>query len=78
MRIIPICYSAAFIGWRKRELQAIDIKIRKLFTIYGELHPKSHVHKLYIPKKEGGRGLISIENCVELARKCMFMEMWKD
>ena len=27
-------YSAAFISWRKSELQAIDRKTRKLFTIY--------------------------------------------
>ena len=49
------------------ELQAIDKKTRKLFTIYGALHPKSDVDRLYIPRKEGGRGLISIEDCVDLA-----------
>ena len=37
-----------------------------MFTIYGALHPKSDVDRLYIPRKEGGRGLISIEDCVEL------------
>ena len=36
-------------------------------TIYVALHPKSDVYRLYIPKKEGGRGLISIEDCVGLA-----------
>ena len=60
-------YSAAFVSWRKSELQAIDRKTRKLFTIYGVLYPKSDVERLYIPRKEGGRGLISTENCVELA-----------
>ena len=35
--------------------------------MYGALHPKSDVGWLYIPRKEGGRGLISIEDCVELA-----------
>ena len=40
-----------------------------MFTIYGALHPKSDVDRLYIPRKEGGRGLISIEDCVELAIK---------
>ena len=59
-------YSAAFASWRKSELQAIDRKTRKLFTIYGALHPKSDVDILYIPRKKGGRGLISIEDCVEL------------
>ena len=38
-----------------------------MFTIYGTLHPKSDVDRLYIPRKEGGRSLISIEDCVELA-----------
>ena len=60
-------YSAAFVSWRKCELQAIDRKTRKLFTIYGALYPKSDVDRLYTPRKEGGRGLISVEDCVELA-----------
>ena len=59
-------YSAAFVNWRKSELQTIDRRTRELFTIYGALHPKSEVDK-YIPRKEGGRGLISVEDCVELA-----------
>ena len=40
-----------------------------MLTIYGALHPKSDVDRLYIPRKEGGRGLISIEDCVELATR---------
>ena len=60
-------YSAAFVTWRKRELQTIERKTRKLFTIYGALHPKSDVGRLYIPREEGGIGLISTEDCVELA-----------
>ena len=62
-------YSAAFVSWRKSELQAIDRKTRKLFTIYGAPYPnpKSDVGRLYIPRKEGGRRLISIEDCAELA-----------
>ena len=53
-------YSAAFVSWRTSELQAIDRKTRKLFSIYGALCPKVDVDRLYIPKKEGGTGLISI------------------
>ena len=60
-------YSAAFVSWRKCELQAIDRKTRKLFPIYGGLHTKSNIDTLYIPRKEGARGLIAIEDCVELA-----------
>ena len=32
-------YSVAFVSWTKSELQPIDRKTRKLFTIYRELHP---------------------------------------
>ena len=60
-------YSAVFVSWRKSELQAIDRKTRKLFTIHGALHPKSEIDRLYIPRREEGKGLISIEDCVELA-----------
>ena len=37
-----------------------------MFTIYGAILPKSDVDRLYIPRKEGRRGLISVEDCVEL------------
>ena len=45
-------YSTAFVSWRKSERQDIDRKTGKLFTIYGALHPKSDVDRLYIPRKE--------------------------
>ena len=54
-------YFAAFVSLRKSELQGIDRKTRTLFTLYGALHPKSDVYRMY---KEGGRGLISIEDCI--------------
>ena len=44
-----------------------DRKTKKLFTIYGALHPKADVDRLYIARKEGGRGLIFTKDCVELA-----------
>ena len=34
------------------ELQARDRKTRTFFTIYGALHPKSDIDRLYIPKKK--------------------------
>ena len=45
-------YSAAFAGWRKSEMHAINRKTRKLFIIYGALHPKPDVDRLYISRKE--------------------------
>ena len=62
----PLRYSAAFTSWRKCGLQAVDRKTRKLLTIYGRSHQKSGVGRLHIPRKDGGRCLIAIEDCVEL------------
>ena len=39
-------------------------KSRKTMTMYGGLHPKSDVDRLYMKRKEGGRGLIGVERCV--------------
>ena len=58
-------YSAGIIKWRKEDLQVMDRKTRKLMTIHGALHPKSDVDRIYIPRKEGGRGLLSVQDCVE-------------
>ena len=48
-------------------MQPIDRGTRKLFTIYGAWHTESDVERLFIPRKEGERGLISIEDSIELA-----------
>ena len=48
-------YSAAFVSWRKSELQALDRKTRKLFTIYGALHPKSCRQIIYTWKRRRKR-----------------------
>ena len=34
-------------------MQVIDRRTRKLFTIYGGLHPKSDVEGFDIPRKDG-------------------------
>ena len=57
-------YSAAFISRRKCELPAMDRKTRKLLTTYGGFHPKPDADRLYVPRKDGGQGLIAIEDFV--------------
>ena len=37
--------------------------------IYRGLHPKSDLDRLYIPRNDGGRDLIAIEDCIELPVK---------
>ena len=33
-------------------------------TLYGALNPKSNVDRLYIKRKEGGRGMMVVEHCI--------------
>ena len=48
----------------KRRSEGSDRKTRKIITMYGGLHPSSNGKWLYLPKSEGGRGLASIEDCL--------------
>ena len=57
-------YGAGIIHWKASELKDLDKKLRKTMKMYGGLHPKSDVDRLYVKRKEGGRGLISVEQCI--------------
>ena len=61
-----IRYGAGVLDWMKEELKTIDIETRKLMTINGSLHSRGNVGRFYLQKKEGGRGLISCEECVNV------------
>ena len=50
--------------YNKEELQEIDRKSRKIKTMNKELQARSDVSRIYVPRKKGGRGLISCESCV--------------
>ena len=43
----------------------MDQRTRKLMTMPKALHPIDYVNRLYVSRKEGGRGLASIEDSVD-------------
>ena len=45
----------------------MDRRKRKLMTMHLALNSKSDVARIYISRKEGGRGLISVEDTAKLA-----------
>ena len=57
-------YGAGIIQWKASEPKDLHRKSRKTMTMYGGLHPKSNVDRLNVKRKEGGRGLISVERCI--------------
>ena len=54
-------YSGPFLKWTRDELKQMDQRTRKLMTIHKALHPRDDVDRLYVSRKEGGRGFASID-----------------
>jgi hypothetical protein len=59
---IPVLrYSFGIINWHQEEIQKLDRKTRKMLTIHGQHHTKADIDRLYVTRKDGGRGLMQIE-----------------
>jgi hypothetical protein len=59
---IPILvYSFGIIKWSETDLEKLDRKTRVILTKFRYLHTNSSNIRLYIPRKEGGRGLLNIK-----------------
>ena len=50
----------------RAELKQMDRRTRKLMTVHRALNPKSDIARIYLSRKGGGKGLISIEDTVKL------------
>ena len=50
----------------ERRIEKYCIKTRNLITMNGSLHPKGNISRLSLARKEGGRGLTSCEECVNV------------
>ncbi|XP_074035582.1 uncharacterized protein [Leptinotarsa decemlineata] len=62
MLAVPILlYSFGVVKWTREELYQLDVRTRKMMHLYRSLHPKSSVPRLYFPRQQGGRGLLSLE-----------------
>ena len=59
-----IKYSEPFLKWIRDELKQMNQRTRKLMTMHKAWHPRHDVDRVYIPRKEGGRGLATIEDSV--------------
>ena len=70
-------YGAGIIQWKASELKDLDRKSRKTVTMYGGLHSKSDIDRLYVKRKEGGRGLISVERCIREEQNSLGLEGYR-
>ena len=69
---VPVIrYSAGIVDWKNSELRRMDRKTRKVLNMYQALHPRSNVDRLYLPRSEGGKGLLSLEECVNAEKRSL-------
>ena len=63
--ISRVRYSGPFLKWTREELKQMDQITRKLMTMHKALHPRDDIDRLYVSRKEGGRGLVSTGDSVD-------------
>ena len=64
---LVVTYSFNIVNWTLSDIKKIDTKIRKLMSCNRMHHSKADVDRLYIPRKDGGRGLIQLELSLKTA-----------
>ena len=58
--------EVGIISLTKMELEELDQRTRKLMTMYGARHPKADFDRLYLQRCKEGRGLLGLEDCVQV------------
>ena len=62
-------YSGPFLKWTREELKQMNQRTRKLMTMHKALPPRDDVDRLYVSRKEGERGLTSIEDSIDASTR---------
>ena len=78
---VPVLsYSFGIVNWRQEDLQKLDRKTGKLLTIHGQHHTKEDVDRLHVPRKQGGRRLVQLEEAcaVEITKLVEYVDSKED
>ena len=80
MPVSVLRYSFGIVNWLQDELQKLDRKTRKLLDIDGLQHQKEDVDHLYVPRKQGGRDLVQLDEtfAVEITKLVEYVDRKKD
>ena len=62
-------YSGGLVQWTQSELYNVDVMTGKQLTMHGGFSRKGDIDWLYVPRKLGGRGLISVCYAIERSLK---------
>ena len=66
MIIINILELIAYIH---KEIYKLDVSTRKLMSMHGSFSVNSDVDRLYVPRKFGGSGLVSVSFAIQHGRR---------
>ena len=58
--------TVGILNWTKKEISDLDITTRKIMNMAGAFHKAGDVDRLYVERKNGGRGLRSVEDVYEI------------
>ena len=78
---VPVIrYSAGIVDWKNSDPRNIDKTTRKVLSMYQALQPRSNVDRPYLLHSEGGKGLLSLEECVNAVKKSLgqYLKMNED
>ena len=65
--------TIGILQWTKKEICDIDIATHKILSYTGNLHKRADINRLYVPRKQGGRGLTSVED-IYISRHIILVE----
>ena len=54
--------TIGILNWTRKEIEDLDKATRWIMCYTGNLHMRSDFNRIYVPRKQGGRGLASIED----------------
>ena len=57
-----LSYGFGIIDWPQKEIDNLDVKTRKILTIHKLLYRNQCMDRVYLPRREGGMGLIEIND----------------
>ena len=81
MAVPELRYISGIVDWHQEDMQKVDLKTRKLvLTIHGQHYPKVTVDRIYVPRKQGGRGLMQLEaaHVVEITKLVKYVDRQED
>lgn len=59
--VSSLIHTFGILKWSNTDLDSLDRLTRKMLSKFRNLHPNSAVERLYISRKQGGRGLLNIK-----------------